>query len=181
MVEKGKTYVNPETGTSIELLEHWDDTDDRRYSFERKMVERKGRLDPHFHQDCSQAWTAVSGELRMEVDGSERPLAPGGRVEVEPGTPHRDPWNVGDAEAVVRAEVEPVPEFFKAYTEAYVNRLVAGKLNKHDEFPLLQIFVIAAATNGRSYRSGIPLGMQRPLVRASAVLGRLRGYRASYD
>jgi mannose-6-phosphate isomerase-like protein (cupin superfamily) len=181
VVETGKTYVNPRTGGSITISEHWDDNGDRRLGFERTMVRRTGRLDPHLHLDCSQAWTAISGELRMEVDGSERALAPDSRVELEAGAAHRDPWNVGDGDAVVRAEVEPVPEFFKAYTEAYVNRLLAGKLNRHDEFPLLQIFVLVAATDGRSYRAGIPLWLQRPLIPAAAAIGRLAGYRASYD
>ena len=115
----------------------------------------------------------MSGQLRMEVDGDERDLKPGETVKLPPGSAHRDPWNVGDGEAVMRAEVEPVPEFFKAYTEAYVNRLEAGELNKHDEFPLIQIFVLAAATDGRSYRTGIPPAIQRPMAAFSSGVVRI--------
>lgn len=181
MVEAGKTYENPETGTSIKIVEHWDDTDDRRFVFERTLPHNTGRLDPHFHQDCSQDWTAVSGELRMEVDGEERALRPGETVRLAPGAAHRDPWNAGEGAAVMRAEVEPVPEFFKAYTEAYVHRLVNDRLNKNDEFPLIQIFVLGTATDGRSFRTGIPVPAQRLVGRIAAPLGRLLGYRAAYD
>ena len=55
--------------------------------------------------------------------GESNPLAAPGilrageRVELAPETKHRDPWNLSGANAVVRAQFEPVPEFIRAYTD----------------------------------------------------------------
>ena len=54
---------------------------------------------------------------------------------------------------------------------------VAGKLNRQDEFPFLQIAVLLGETNGQSFDSRFPIGVQRASVPALAALGRLLGYR----
>ena len=48
-------------------------------------------------------------------------------------------------------------------------------------FPLLQILVIAKALNGRSYGGSPPVPVQKAALPLLAAVGRLRGYRASYQ
>ena len=181
MAEKGRKYVNARSGGELMVLEHWEDTGNRRFRFERMMPPGTGRGEAHVHLDFTQVWEGVQGEATVMVEGEERPLRGGERVELAPETKHRDPWNLSGANAVVRAQFEPVPEFIRAYTDAYLNRAEAGELNDQDELQLLQILVIARATGGKSFATGPPLGVQRAVLPLAALIGRLRGYRSSYD
>jgi len=182
VIEKGKRYVNARSGGTFMLTEHWDDTGDAHTTLERMLPANTGKSSfPHLHLDFTQTWTGLQGEGHVMVDGEERPLNPGDKVVIEPGTHHRDPWNEGPGELIVRGEFDPVPEFIKAYGEAYVNRAVAGELNDQDEFSILQIFVLTQATDGQSFGAGPPVAIQRALSPLLGPIGRLRGYRASYD
>ena len=78
---------------------------------------------------------------------------------------------------------DPINEFIEAYAEAYAHQLTAdgGRLTDQDEMPLLQILVIAKATNGRSYGAFPPVAIQKASLPLFAAIGRLRGYKPSYD
>ena len=54
-------------------------------------------------------------------------------------------------------------------------------MNDQGEFPDLQLFVVLRATRARSYLAGPPVALQKPVIAAAAVLGRLRGYKPRYD
>jgi hypothetical protein len=57
----------------------------------------------------------------------------------------------------------------------------SGRLNDQDELPLLQIFVTSQATNGRSWAASPAVGIQKAGLPLMAAIGRLRGYKPSYD
>ena len=46
--------------------------------------------------------------------------------------------------------------------------------------PILQIIALVAATDGESYRTGIPVAVQKAFSPVIEPLGRLRGYKPSY-
>jgi hypothetical protein len=120
----------------------------------------------------------------IEVEGSVREFNAGGRVEVPPGTRHRDPWNPGSTELHVRGTFDPDNDFIEAYAAAYAHHLAAGeqgRLNDQEEMPLLQILVITQATHGRSYGGFPPVAIQKALLPLLAGVGRLRGYKPSYE
>ena len=178
MLEVGKRYTSPRTGTWLEVVERADGN----MKFERSFAPGTGRADPHLHQDLTQTWEALSGEGMIEVDGEEREFRTGDRVAVSPGTHHRDPWNPSSAELHVRGIFEPVNDFIEAYAEAHVHQLTdGGRLNDQDEMPLLQILVVARATDGRSYGGSPPVAVQKALLPVAAAVGRLRGYKPKYD
>jgi mannose-6-phosphate isomerase-like protein (cupin superfamily) len=177
VLEIGKRYTSPETGTWVEIAERSGGT----LKFERSFAPGTGRADPHFHEDLTQTWETVSGEGMIEVEGSEREFRPGDRVAIEPGTRHRDPWNPGPGELHARATFEPDNDFIEAYGEAYAHHLVNGTLNEQEELPVLQILVIAQATNGRSYGGFPPVAIQKASLPLLAAIGRLRGYKPAYD
>jgi mannose-6-phosphate isomerase-like protein (cupin superfamily) len=179
MLEVGKRYESPRTGTWVEVVERRD----RTMKFERSYAPNTGRADPHLHQDFTQMWEAISGEGMIEVEGAEREFRPGDRVSLDPGTRHRDPWNTSSSPLHVRGTFDPINEFIEAYAEAYAHQLTAddGRLTDQDEMRLLQILVIAKATNGRSYGAFPPVAMQKASLPLLAAIGRLRGYKPSYD
>ena len=121
------------------------------------------------------------GGGEIEVDGAEREFRQGDRVEVPPGTKHRDPRNPGPGELHVRASFDPNNDFIEAYGAAYAHLLENGGLNEQEELPLLQILVIAKALDGRSYGGSPPVAIQKASLPLLAAVGRMRGYRASYD
>ena len=177
MLELRKRYTSPETGTWIEIVER----DGATMKFERSFAPGTGRADPHLHQDLTQTWEGLSGEGRIEVDGAEREFRQGDRVEVPPGTKHRDPWNPSPGELHVRATFDPINDFIEAYGAAYAHLLENGGLNDQEELPLLQILVIAKALNGRSYGGSPPVPIQKAALPLLAAVGRARGYKTSYD
>ena len=176
MLEVGKRYENPDTGTAIQIVDRTPD----HMTFEREYAPNTGKADPHYHLDFIQTWEAVKGQGEIEVDGGVRPIAASGRVDIEPGTPHRDPYLPGDGELVVRGTFTPCNEFIEGYAAAWAHHLTNGTANRQDEIPLLQILAIAKATNGQSYTARIPRGLQKAGLPLAAAIARLRGYRASY-
>lgn len=178
MLEVRKRYTNEDSGSWIEIAER----DGPIMKVERSYGPRTGRSDPHLHEDLTQTWEALSGEGRIEVDGIEREFRTGDRVEMSPGLRHRDPWNpAGAGELHVRGTFDPDNEFIEGYAEAFSHLLETGGLNDQEELPLLQILVIAKATNGRSYGASPPVALQKASLPLLAAFGRLRGYKVSYD
>jgi quercetin dioxygenase-like cupin family protein len=139
MLEVGKRFESPRTGTWVKIAER----SGGNLTFERGFAPETGRADPHLHEDLTQTWEALSGTGRIEIEGEEREFTQDDCVVIEPGTRHRD---------------------------------AAGTLNDQDELPLLQILVIAKATDGRSYGAFPPVAIQKLSLPLLAAIGRLRGY-----
>jgi mannose-6-phosphate isomerase-like protein (cupin superfamily) len=177
MVEAGRVYRNARSGGTLAVLTHWDDTDGELLEFERALPPRTGKLSPHVHLDFQQTFTIVEGRTRAELRGEELELGPGDTLEVPEGAAHVDPWNPGPERAVVRNRISPVPAVIRAYVETMVAQAVAGKLNRQDEFPFLQLAVLLDETDGQSFDSRFPVSVQRAFTPALAALGRLLGYR----
>jgi hypothetical protein len=150
-------------------------------SFERNYAARTGKADPHYHLDFTQTWEVLAGTGSMEVDGELRRLETGDRVVLEPGTAHRDPFLPGSGELRVRGTFDPDTDFLEGYAEAWAHHMREGTVNDQDEIPLMQILVIVRATGGESYTTRAPRALQKAALPLVAALGRLRGYRPSYD
>lgn len=177
MLEVGKRYESSKTGGWLQVSKRTPE----RLQVERLMKPGTGRADAHLHRDFVQSWECVSGSGAIEVDGEQRDFAPGDRVELPRDTPHRDPYNPGEGELVVRGSFDPVTDFIERYAEVWAHHLTNGTVNDQDEMPLLQIFAILSGGKDESYRAGIPIALQRASVPLVKRIARLRGYRASYD
>ena len=177
MLPIGTRYESARTGGWVQIVERTPDS----LSIERLLKPDSGHADPHFHLDFTQTWEAVQGEGLIEAAGEQRSFRAGDREVITPGTPHRDPWNPGPGELIVRGTFKPCPPFIEAYSEALVHHFREGTTNKQDEMPLLQIFAIAAETDGRSYRAGIPVALQRASLPLAARIARLRGFPTRFE
>jgi mannose-6-phosphate isomerase-like protein (cupin superfamily) len=172
----GSRYESARSGGSIQIVERTPES----MSFERTYAPETGRADPHYHLDFVQTWEAVRGSGMIEVRGEEREFTAPDSVRLEIDTPHRDPWNPSDGEFVVRGTFEPCTVFIEAYAEAWAHHMAEGTVNDQDEMPLMQILAIARATDGQSYRAGVPRSIQRATLPLVSAIARLRGYRTSY-
>jgi mannose-6-phosphate isomerase-like protein (cupin superfamily) len=175
VLEVGQRYRS-ERGSWIQITDRSGD----RMSFERHYAPRTGRADPHYHLDFTQTWETLSGAGEIEIDGKVRELRAGDRIVLEPGTPHRDPYLRGEGEFHVRGSFDPDTEFIEHYAEAWAHHMREGTVNDQDEIPLLQILVIARATDARSYTTRVPKLIQQVTLPLTAALARLRGYKLSY-
>ena len=54
-------------------------------------------------------------------------------------------------------------------------------VNEQGEFSDLQLFVVLHGTRAQSFRTGIPVAVQKPVIAVGAWIGRLRGLRPGYD
>ena len=97
------------------------------------------------------------------------------------GTPHRNPYNATGEDLCLRQTVSPGSEFAECFISSLGHHMEQDTVNDQGEFPDLQLFVVLRATRARSYLAGPPVALQKPVIAAAAVLGRLRGYRPRYD
>jgi quercetin dioxygenase-like cupin family protein len=181
ILRTGDVFEHPETGSRLEILATPGDGGRDVLVVERLLKPGKGRAGAHLHRDFVHSFEVLDGRLTLEVDGEERTAAPGERVSVPIGTPHRDPYNASGEDLRIRTEFEPVPDFVDGFTAAFGHLLREGRTNENDFPPQLQLFVCLHAFNADSWGVGPPIAVQRMVVPLLAFVGRLRGYRVSYD
>ena len=172
MLPVGTRYESVRTGGWIQIVERTPDS----MSFERLLKPDSGHADPHVHLDLTQTWEAVQGEGLIEAEGGQIPFRAGDREAMTPGRRHRDPWNPGPAEMIVRGTFQPCPPFIEEYAEALAHHFREGTTNKQDEMPLMQIIAIANETDGQSFRAGFPIALQRASGPLVSRIARLRGF-----
>lgn len=177
MLSTGDTYAS-EGGSRVTIVEGAADSGGARIVFDRVMPPGKGRAEPHLHLDCVQRYEVTAGTPTIEIEGDERTLAAGEVIEVPRETGHRDPFNASAGEVRFRAEISPCPPFIDAFGRGLAESFENGELTDQDEMPLLKVLVIAHAYDGQSYRTGVPMGLQRAGLPLAAAIARLRGYRA---
>ena len=158
MLAKGEVFENPRTGARLEILAT--PRDGGTLEVERLYKPHTGKADPHVHLDFEQSFEVVDGAMSMTLDGDEREYGPGDTVQVRRDVPHVDPWNASNADLVVRARFEPVPEFVEGYTETLGHAMREGRLNKQGEFHQLQLFLVLRELRAQSYASNLPIGLQ---------------------
>lgn len=89
----------------------------QRYEFSREgenliveiSVASGGDVPTHFHPAQEERWTVREGRVRFKVGGRKVVPAPGVELTVAPGVKHSFK-NIGDGEALIRAEVRPALE-----------------------------------------------------------------------
>jgi mannose-6-phosphate isomerase-like protein (cupin superfamily) len=177
-LKTGETFVNPNSGGKITIRESWVDNENARVVIDRVFPPDTGHAEPHVHLDFHQAFEVIAGTGKIGVDGREREVGAGGRVELPIGTPHRDLFNEGPGDLIARLTIEPAPRFVEMYAETWMDLYSKGETNDQDEMPLLQILVLVQASDGRSFAAGPPRWLQSAMLPLVAALGRMRGYRA---
>jgi mannose-6-phosphate isomerase-like protein (cupin superfamily) len=176
MPASGRTWTNPRTGAWLTWLPRGDDG-----VIERVIKPHTGRTDAHLHLDYLERFEILSGTATIEVDRQARTLEAGQTIELRPGTPHRNPYNESDSDLRLRHTASPGSEFVDAFVSSLGHHMVNDTVNEQGEFPDLQLFVVLQATRAQSFRAGPPLALQKPVIALGALVGRLRGYRPSYD
>lgn len=176
MPASGRTWTNPSTGAWVTWLPDGEDG-----VIERVIKPRTGKADPHVHLDYVERFEVLAGTATLEVDGREVTAGPGETVELPRGTGHRNPYNVTDSDLRLRHRASPGSAFIEAFVSSLGEHMANDTVNEQGEFSDLQLFVVLHGTRAQSFRTGIPVALQKPVIAVGAWIGRLRGLRPGYD
>jgi mannose-6-phosphate isomerase-like protein (cupin superfamily) len=169
-------WSNPRTGAWVESS-----LDGGDLVIERVMKPRTGKADAHRHMDYVESYEVLEGTATIHVDGERRTLGPGERLELPAGVAHVNPYNETDADLRHRHRISaPGREFAEAFVSALGHHMENGTVNEQGEFSTLQLFVVLHGTHAQSFRTGIPIWLQKAALPVGAAVGRMRGLRPSY-
>ena len=179
MIRSGDTLHNPVTGEVIRFVETAADTDGE-YVLIEVVVEPKGFVAAaHVHPYQTETFEILEGEVTFKA-GSELIVASAGEmVRVDPGMPHKF-WNDGATDARFRTEIRPALQF-ESLIETMFGLANDGKTNKKGMPNPLRLAVIANAHFDVVRLPFPPAWMQKLGLVLGAPVGRLVGYRATYE
>jgi mannose-6-phosphate isomerase-like protein (cupin superfamily) len=179
MIVSGQTVENPLTGERLTFRETARDTGGEFTRFEA-LIGPGGQLaSGHLHPNQSERFEFLSGSLTMKIGGRKVQTQPGDVVVVEPGTPHNF-WNKGDEPVRMLVEVRPALDI-ESLLETMYGLAADGKTNRWGMPNPFRLAVIADAHFDEVRVPVVPSWAQRAALAVGAPIGRLFGYRPSYQ
>jgi mannose-6-phosphate isomerase-like protein (cupin superfamily) len=171
MIPVGTTWENPRTGSKITILE----CSDERCRAERLIRPHTGKADEHVHLDFEQSFTVTSGRAVCEIDGKRIEIPAGQRADVPRGARHIDSYNATGEDVVMELEITPNSDFVTTFVATLGDLMVKDDLDDQEFFKPLQLFAVLHAGRAQSFRTGIPIPIQKPMIAAAATIARARG------
>jgi mannose-6-phosphate isomerase-like protein (cupin superfamily) len=171
MIPLGTTWENPRTGGKFTIVE----CSDERFRAERLLRPHTGKADGHVHLDFDQWFGVKSGRGVCELDGERVEIAAGERIEVPRGVGHVDIYNDTGEDAVMELEIAPNSDFVRTFALTLGDLLTKDELDDQEFFTPLQLFAVLRACRAQSFRTGMPIPIQKPLIAAGAAIARARG------
>jgi quercetin dioxygenase-like cupin family protein len=179
MITTGQTLRNRVTGETLVFRTKSGDTNGERVVVET-FVEPNGAVAAaHVHPAQEERFEVLAGEVEFRLGKRKLVAKPGDRVLVPAGTPHRF-RNVGEETAHFVCEVTPALGF-EQLIETMFSLAEDGKVNKKGMPNPLRLAVIAKHHFGDVQLPFPPAWLQRLGLALGAPLGRLVGYRPTYE
>ena len=179
MITTGQTLRNRVTGETLVVRTTSADTKGERVVVET-FVEPNGAVAAaHVHPAQEERFEVLAGEVEFRLGKRKLVAKPGDRVLVPAGTPHRF-RNVGEETAHFVCEVTPALGF-EQLIETMFSLAEDGKVNKKGMPNPLRLAVIAKHHFGDVQLPFPPAWLQRLGLAFGAPLGRLLGFRATYE
>ncbi|CCH54730.1 cupin domain-containing protein [Fibrisoma limi BUZ 3] len=141
MAHPNQILHNASTGQTIRFVRTGCETNGQLLEMEATFRAHSVEPVAHYHPHQTEAFTILSGELTVVMDGKMQTLKPGITLHIPKNTVH-SMWNDSDAETVVNWQVRPAldtAEFFETVT-GLVND---GKVTPKGMPPLLQTALMA--------------------------------------
>ena len=179
MIRVGDTIENPVTGERIVFRQTSAETNGEAVVIECFVKPSGFVAAAHVHPFQSERFEVLAGSVTFRLDGQELPTGPGDIVLVPPGKSHQF-WNTGHEEARFRCEIRPALAF-EQLIETMFSLAQAGKTNGKGMPNPLRLAVIAHAYFDTVRLPFPPAWMQRVGLVLGAPLGRLVGYRPTYE
>jgi quercetin dioxygenase-like cupin family protein len=166
----GDVITNPVHGETVRFLEVGSDTSITRFEF---TAEPQASGPPaHIHPKSYERFEVVSGAIWLKSGRNERVVEPGEQISVPPGSSHS--WhNHTDEPAIVLVEMDPGFTCAQFLDEWY-ELVRAGRLNSKGDLGFLHSAVLFYPHVDLMAVPGIPLRLQRTLMRSLSWLARRR-------
>ena len=179
MISTGQTLVNAVTGETLVFRTTSADTNGASVVVEA-FVEPDGAVAAaHVHPAQEECFEVLAGELEFKVGKQTFTAGPGERILVPAGTPHRF-RNVGEVTAHFVCEVSPALGF-EQLIETMFGLAADGKVNRKGMPNPFRLAVIARHHFEDVRLPFPPAWIQRLGLMFGAPLGRLVGYRPTYE
>jgi quercetin dioxygenase-like cupin family protein len=179
MIRSGDTLTNPITGEVVRFVKAAADTGGD-YVLIEVVVEPDGAVAAaHVHPYQTEVFEILEGELTFKTGSDTIVAKAGDTVRVEPGTKHKF-WNAGDTDARFRTEVRPALQF-ESLIETMFSLAADGKTNRKGMPNPLRLAVIANYHFDDVRLPFPPAWMQKLGLALGAPLGRLLGYKPTYE
>jgi quercetin dioxygenase-like cupin family protein len=179
VITTGQTLTNAVTGETLVFRTTSADSNGERVVVET-LVEPNGAVAAaHVHPAQDELFEVLGGEVEFRLGKQTVVAKPGDRVLVPAGTPHRF-RNLGKETAHFVCEVTPALEF-EQLIETMFSLAADGKVNRKGLPNPLRLAVIARHHFGDVRLPFPPAWLQRLGLALGAPLGRLIGYRATYE
>jgi quercetin dioxygenase-like cupin family protein len=179
MIHAGDTIENPVTGERIVFRQTSHETNGEAVVIEAFVQPGGAVAAAHVHPSQDERFEVLGGSVGFRLDGTEVIAGPGERLLVPAGSAHTF-WNAGETEAHFVCEVRPALQF-EALLETMFALAADGKTNRKGMPNPLRLAVIAQASFDTVRLPFPPAWMQRVGLALGAPLGRLVGYRATYE
>jgi quercetin dioxygenase-like cupin family protein len=179
VITTGQSLTNHVTGETLVFRTTSADSNGEAVVVET-FVEPNGAVAAaHVHPAQEERFEILAGELEFRLGKKTVVAGPGDRVVVPAGTQHRF-RNVGDETAHFVCEVRPALGF-ERLIETMFGLAADGKVNRKGMPNPLRLAVIARHHFGDVRLPFPPAWLQRVGLALGAPLGRLAGYRSTYE
>jgi mannose-6-phosphate isomerase-like protein (cupin superfamily) len=188
-MKSGDVFSNPVTGMRLTVLQTPDETDGLAVAVEYRLLPHTGRdfTLAHRHRIYVERFDILAGRAAYVCGDEERVAEAGETVVIPQDTTHLHPWSISDEELVVRQTTEATRPDAKTLAAALAGVETGfglareGKVDANGRPNPLQAAILFNALLPDNYLPNIPLPAQRLLFGALAGLGRLLGYRLTYE
>ena len=175
----GVTFRNPATGETIEVVEI-DDQGDSTELCGRLTVEPGGSGPPmHVHPRLDEWFEVESGELTVHLAGDTRVLEAGETAVIPHGTVHGFE-NRSDDPVTFLGGSRPGGRLIHVLATLF-GLAQEGRVDDRGRPRFLQAMVFAKEFRDEMHLASPPLAVQRVLWTVFSPIGRLLGYRPTYD
>jgi mannose-6-phosphate isomerase-like protein (cupin superfamily) len=179
MIRTGQTIENPVTGERLRFLKTSRDTGGESVVVEVTVQPDGFVAAAHVHPFQTEHFEILEGTVGFRLGREQVELSAGESVVVEPGTPHKF-WNAGAEEARFVTVVRPALQF-EQLIETMFGLAEDGKTNRKGMPNPFRLAVIANEHLDDVRLPVVPASLQRAALAMGAPLGRMLGYRATYE
>lgn len=181
MPRQGDQLVSPPSGERLIFRQTAESSNGELFQADIFMEPSPYVVGCHVHPEQEERFEVVSGRLGTNIGGEERVTEAGGEVIVPIGVRHAY-WNAGDDQLHIVYEHRPARAVAELFFETYYGLAREGKLDAKGYIKNpLQGAVLAWRVRSFLRPCSPPLAVQPVLFAVGSIVGRLLGYRASYE
>ena len=179
MIRAGDSIENPVTGERLVFRQTSRETGGEAVVIETYVKPNGFVAAAHVHPSQEERFQVLRGSVGFRIGRKKVVAGPGQRLTVPAGTPHKF-WNAGEETAQFVCEIRPALQF-ESLIETMFALAADGKTNRKGMPNPFRLAVIANHHFDVVRLPLVPGALQKAALACGAPLGRLLGYRPTYE